>query len=169
MYNNISVSQQRGHNLDPSPDWDGTGCVIGRQLQWDWTHLCRWTASSQTFVAGPTFEFVENPPWIRGKRNLVEEADCIAFIPLSVTRRIFGRPGLELSCKDLGCVISQPPVIISHFGQESEFNYDGVRNGWKSHKFMDSGPMYGWHSITEEEEDICHLEIHEETLDWRAI
>ena len=121
-------------------------CVMGGQLQWDWTHLCRWNAF-QTFVAAPSFQFLENPLWIRGNRNLVEEADCSAFTLLSVTDRILGRQGLELSCKDLGCVISQP-VIISQFGQETEFNYDAVRNGWKSHKFMDSGPMCGWHSFT---------------------
>ena len=81
-------------------------CVMGGQLQWDWTHLCRWN-SFQTFVAAPSFQFLENPFWIRGKRNLVEEADCSAFTLLSVTDRILGRQGLELSCKDLGCVISR--------------------------------------------------------------
>ena len=68
------------------------------------------------------FEFVETAILY------VEEADCGAFTLFSVRDRILGRQGLELSCKDLGCVISQP-VIISQFGQETEFNYDAVRNG----------------------------------------
>ena len=135
-------------------------CVMGGQLQWDWTHLCRWN-SFQTFVAAPSFQFLENPLWIRGKRNLVEEADCSAFTLLSVTDRILGRQGLELSCKDLGCVISQACNHLTIWAG----NWIQLR---RRKKWVKISQIHGfWANVwlaqfytEEEEEDICQAYLH---------
>ena len=77
------------------------------------------------------------PRGIPGKSNLVAEAGCGHFTSLSLTHCILG---LELSGKDLGCVISEACNHLTFWTGK----WIQLRGGKKSHKFTDRGQMYGW-------------------------